>query len=786
MTVARALLAGLALLLAAMVPAAAQTPPVDGEWAAVAERAEAAVEAGRASTFALEQLREELAGWRETFLDLQDVNAGRIATVRAQLAALGPPPEEGAREADVIAERRAALEEQLRRLRAPVTLAEEAHVQASGLISEIDRIIRDRQTTELGERGPSPLLPQHWVAAARNLAGVALELRAEAGQIWRSDARRQLAAERAPSVLGLLAIALVLLTRGEWWMRQAESRVRVSSPRGRDVWTFVLSLAQILLPVLGLLALTRGISLAELAGPRTGTLVETLPLAGLHVLVARWLGRRLFPEGGDPPVALPLEPETAPALRRVVAALGWVLASRVVADAVIEVGDAGPAVAATLLFPVHLAAALALWRFGRLLRRPDTAAEPATDGEGGDIPETPYRVRLLGVVGRAARAVAVVAAVLAALGYGAAVDAALHPTILTLAVVGTLLLLQRLVFDLYTLVSPSDGAGQEALAPVLIAFALALLALPPLALVWGARVADLTELWARFREGFQVGETRISPGDFVTFGVIFAVGYLLTRLVQGGLRNSVLPKTRLDIGGQNAIVAGLGYVGIFAAALLAITGAGIDLSSLALVAGALSVGIGFGLQNIVSNFVSGIILLIERPISEGDWIEVGGEMGYVRDISVRSTRIETFDRTDVIIPNADLVSGQVTNWTRGNSVGRVIVPVGVAYGTDPDRVTAVLREVAEANPMVVLKPPPAVLFRGFGGDALNFEIRAILRDVNWVLDVQSEMNHAIARRFAEEGIEIPFAQRDIWLRNPEALRPPGVAPAATTGQEDAG
>lgn len=748
---------------AAPETAPAEVPPpetAEESFERIAHRAEELAANEDASLFALNRLRAELVNWRDHYLAETEKNAGRIATVDAQIAALGPAPEDG-QEPQAVADRRSALIEQRHALVAPRLLAEESYVRAEGLIREFDARALQRETEELTQRGPTPLNPtaaQEAMTAVAGLFGIVateLSVGITAGMADGSLSRI------LPRALLLLVVGIGLLSMGRSFV--TGWRARLSGLRGRWVplYRFFVSFAQILVPLVGLYAVTEALALLGIFGLRGSDIVSAIPYAGFCAIFGWWLSRQLFPLGSDSGY-LEYDPETRAKGRFYVKFIAWVSAIAVLIEAGLRTVELSEAGLAATEWPILVVLGILLWRLGAVVKTPPMPAEDGHEVSAG-------RNRLL--VGRFCTAVAVISPTIAAIGYGFAGENLMSASLLTLGLMAVVFLVQRITRDLLERpLEDEDNRGLYALLPVLVSFVLFALSAPLFALIWGARVDDLLEIWARFREGFAIGETRLSPMDFLWFVIVFALGYLLTRFVQGLLRRSVLPRTRLDLGAQNAVVAGFGYVGIILASIFAITTAGIDLSSLAIVAGALSVGIGFGLQNIVSNFVSGIILLIERPVSEGDWIEVGGQMGYVRSISVRSTRIETFDRRDVIIPNADLVSGQVTNWTRGNLVGRVIVPVGVAYGTDTAKVTEILLDIAKSHPLVEQTPPPSVVFQGFGADSLDFEIRAILTDVNYVLATKSEMNHEIAKRFAEEGIEIPFAQRDIWLRNPEVLK----------------
>lgn len=736
-------------------------------WRRVAERAEVAIATGRASSGAFEQLRRELVDWREIFQHNQSANESAIRTLQTQIDVLGAKPED-VTEAPEITAKRSDLEQRMTLLQAPVKTAVVAHSRADGLIRGIDEIIRSRQTDALLKLGPSPLNPVHWRTGGQAVRGILDNLRSETAQAIASPAQQVLLKNNLPIIVVLLLAAFVLLLRARYWMERLSMAVEAKTGtkvgvQGRWILVFLLSIAQLALPLIGLLLFSEAIYATEMVGVRGDVVLSSIVTLGVIFMVARWLGGRTFPKSEQTSAALNLNSDQRAKGRIFAAALGVFVGLDLMVARVSQFENWSSDIRVVLVFPVLLLIGYVLLRLAKFLQI--HVQNEQVQGESRS-----YRNGIIYYLGRVIMILAIIGPVLAAIGYFQAAQSIVIPLAMSLGLLALLMILQRMSTEIYALLIGSSERAREALIPVLVNFLLVLGAAPFFALIWGARTTDLAELWARFQAGVPLGDARISPAVFMTFAIIFAIGYMLTRLLQGTLRNTVLPKTKLDLGGRNAITSGIGYIGIFLAALVAISSAGIDLSSLAIVAGALSVGIGFGLQNIVSNFVAGIILLIERPISQGDWIEVGGQMGIVRDISVRSTRIETFDRTDVIVPNSDFVSGVVTNWTRGNSIGRVIVKVGVAYGNDTKRIEGLLRKIAQAHPMVLANPAPLILFSGFGESSLDFEIRAILRDVNWKLSVNSDLNHEIARVFAEEDIEIPFAQRDLWLRNPEVLQ----------------
>lgn len=283
------------------------------------------------------------------------------------------------------------------------------------------------------------------------------------------------------------------------------------------------------------------------------------------------------------------------------------------------------------------------------------------------------------------------------------------------------------------------------------------------------------------RDGIAVGKMRISAGDAMTFGVVFLLGYGVTRTIQRLVQQSVMQALEFEPGVQAALLTGLGYVGLTLTALIATVSAGLDLSSLAVILGALSVGAGLGLQSVVANFVSGIILLIERPIKEGDWIEVGGHAGLVARISVRSTRLRTMEQDDVIIPNSDLIGGIVRNRTYAGKMGRIDLGIGVAYGTDLERAADILCRIARECAAVEADPPPLVVLDRFDDWALELKLLCLIEDISTAPLVKSQLRFEIYRVFREEGIVIPFPQREITVRH-ERHRPNVPEPQNPTAQ----
>jgi small-conductance mechanosensitive channel len=287
---------------------------------------------------------------------------------------------------------------------------------------------------------------------------------------------------------------------------------------------------------------------------------------------------------------------------------------------------------------------------------------------------------------------------------------------------------------------------------VLITIAILLILAP-----WRIESSDMLGTLQAAYFGFSIGDLTISPSSIAIAVVLFLAGIGITRALQRWLEIKFLPHTRLDTGLQNSIKTSLGYLGFLVAASIGLSELGLSFERLAIVAGALSVGIGFGLQSIVNNFVSGLILLWERAIRVGDWIVVGDEQGYVRRINVRSTEIETFDRASIIVPNSNLVSGVVKNWLRNDRVGRIRLPFTVGVGTDPEKVRDILIAAAKDHDTILSIPSPQVAFAALGEANMRLELLCFIDDVEMSQRVTSDLLFTIHKGFRGIGLCQPAA-----------------------------
>jgi potassium-dependent mechanosensitive channel len=773
----------LMLLASLLVAAAAVGQNRDGETSpqqamaqaeAVLSRAEKGLAQPKTSLTELRDYRRQLASLRDISRDVAGKGSLEGRTIQAQIDGLGPPPDEGKTESAEVAKRRAGLLAELGRAEEPIRLANQVLRQTEVLLREVDLRIRDLETTALFLRNPTPLLPSAWVTAVTELAAYGREVQKELTAFWHQPAEVERQKENIPTAIFLALLALILLFVAYPRVLFRLERTSVSPGTRTKRW-FLVGLKNLLrfaLPGIsgGLLLLILHLLLGNFV-PWQG-IVAIFPKIVALPVIAHWLGHTIFSPNSPGERLLTLDDHRARSGYRLCLGLGLLLTLQLLVGGLIKSSLFQNSTFSVLATPPLLFACLLLWQLGRLLRGKSSEVPPATGPAQVEEERQTLDAGFLRQLAWVMQMAAAVIPLLVALGFMQLSIKAVDAIIGTVMLLGLALLLYHVAVIILQATLAGDDAPEATslpLLPVCVISLLAILFLPLLAMVWGASGEDLLEIWRLFTDGVQLGGIRISLGMLVTLIVVFTIGVIFTRWLQRLMRLSVLPRTTIDRGAQTSLVTGIGYLGLTLTTLIAVSSAGLDLSNLAVVAGALSLGIGFGLQAIVSNFVSGIILLVERPIKEGDWVEVSGYSGYVRKISVRATRIETFDRHDVVLPNSELISGAVKNMTLSNMTGRLLVPVGVAYGSDLEKTRQIMLAAAREHPGVIPDPAPGVLFVGLGDSSLDFELRCFLRDIGQTVMIKSDLLMTIYTRLNEEKIEIPFPQRDIHLRDIDRL-----------------
>ncbi len=787
----------LVLLAAGAGPAKAQEPDVPTfeeqlkSWNQALATAEAESAGATLSDARANEIRSDLTALRAAAGAAIAEAEIELSRIRTRLAALGPAPAEGEPpEAEGIAERRESIRQELAELDAHIKESELVITKANQLEGRISALLRAQTVRKLSRRVRLPLDPDILTAALPEGLAILRQLLAAPAIWWETlslEQRSDFLLYRMLLLGGLLAIGFggalrYFLLR---WLKRDPAEEAPSYTR-RLFAGIGKGLADGAIPALILAAFFyRSSAPDSLLSGLLGDMAQSLFLV-LIIFVLTWaLSRAVLAPDLPAWRLLPLLPENARRINRRISLLVAVFAvdlfliwSTESLPISLELESFYAFVTNTLEAVVALTLLRAsLWRYA------PEAGDVRPEEERAKMPAR--RRRAWTIARRLAALIALSSIAASLLGYADLGSYLINNLIFSAGLLACIFLLRGLGRELI-------GWGLRArmvreylelkhqtrsLLKFWFRFALDIaawgFAIALGLLVWGVPRNDLWNWVVALFAGFRIGNVKISLGEIVTAVIVFLVVVAVTRMLQRTLNEKVFPRTRFDMGVRNSLSMALGYVGFAVAALIGINALGLDLSNLAIIAGALSVGIGFGLQAIVNNFVSGLILLVERPVKVGDWVIIGGYEGKVKRISVRATEIETFDRQSVIIPNSELISSAVGNWTHKDRLCRVIIDIGVAYGSDTAKVRELLLGCAEANSHVLKQPPPYVVFRNFGESSLDFQLRCFLSDVDYFLRVPSDLRFDIDEAFRKEGIEIPFPQRDLHVKSvgelPKAL-----------------
>ena len=777
-----ALLLCTAFLLSAPVLAQDEDPTPKQQLADIDSRLKE-VERKRGDAEAIEtlaMLSENASQARRDAEALEKALRPQLDRISEQLAQLGTPAE-GTTEPPELAAQRRTITKQRDGLAASVAQAKTSAVRAQQLATDIDQQRAAQRTEELGQKVASPLSPALWSKVAERLP---IDI-ARVAPLAKQGRDTLIAALRANGwgtpLLGLAA-ALVMMFPLRLWLRRLGRRFAASerAPDGRlrrsglAMW---LLLVGTLLPGYAVVVFIASLNAIGAIAPRLQNVADGVEQATFAAAFIAALSACLLVPKRPSWRLLNLDDTAALKLRKYAwgaAALAWLSTVLVAIDQATRTSDVTTVALDGVIALTYLGLIMAmLVTLARLHRRQTAEAEAKLEAQADGLTvSTPVRRSSWLVLARVAGNIAVVAAIIATLlGYVNFAKFVNQQLIGGSIVVLAATLLFKFVDDLSTWMLNADSkVGQTILlstglsvsrleqAGVLLSAMLrtlvVLVALLALAAPFG-NVGTIVERIASLSNGIEINkDLTLQPGRIVTGVLVLLVGMGLTQLLQRWLTDTYLPKTELDLGARNSISTIAGYVGIILVGLWALTAMGLNLKNLALLVSALSVGIGFGLQAIIQNFVSGLILLAERPVKIGDWVKLGDQEGDIRRINVRSTEIQVGDRSTLIVPNSELITKTIRNMTMGNNQGRIQIQFAVPPSTDVGNLRQALLDAYTAHTSVLKQPAPTVYIDSIAGGQITINSFAYVASPRQVYATRSDLYFSLLQILAERNIPL--------------------------------